>query len=135
MAEPNAETEQFVEAIAWGRAPRYPSRNVNYPVVCADGFTVSVQASSWHYANDSHPSGRAAYWRTCTDDEQVVYPFTTFEVGYPTDTLPDSWEEYGGGGVWAWVPREKVAELLALHGGAVAWNSPSDGPGSEADRG
>lgn len=27
------------------------------------------------------------------------------------------------GGVWAWVPRERIAALLDLHGGAVAWEA------------
>lgn len=114
-------TTLAVEAIAWGRAPRYPGRNVNNRVVCADGFAVSVQASGWHYANDSHPSGEAAYWRL--GDEEPTYPFTTFEVGYPTtDPEPaDVWDEYESGGVWAWVPRQVVADLLDAHGGATAW--------------
>jgi hypothetical protein len=114
-------TALAVEAVAWERAPRYPGRTVNLRVVCADGFSVSVQASNMNYAEDSHPSGKAAYWRGL--DAEPVYPFTSFEVGYPSaDPEPvDVWAEYDNGGVWAWVPRQVVADLLDLHGGAVGW--------------
>ena len=114
-------TALAVEAVAWGRAPRHKGNRINRRIVCADGFAVSVQASGWHYANDSHPSGKSAYWRE--PDAEIAYPFTTFEVGNPTEgPEPASvWDEYDSGGVWAWVPRQVVADLLDLHGGAVAW--------------
>jgi hypothetical protein len=121
-------TALAVEAVAWERAPRYERREVNRRIVCADGFAVSVQASSNHYANDSAPEGRlpnglpadAPYWR---GDEPVAYPFTTFEIGAPTaDPEPaEVWDEYDSDGVWAWVPRQTVADLLDAHGGAVSW--------------
>jgi hypothetical protein len=112
-------TALAVEAIAWERAPRYPKRTVNRRVVCADGFAVSVQASRMHYANDQ--SAEAPYWGT--DDDPIFYPFATFEVGNPSaDPTPaEVWDEYESGGVWAWVPREVVADLLDSHGGAVSW--------------
>jgi hypothetical protein len=116
-------TDLAVEAVAWERAPRYPLRSVNRRILCADGFAVSVQASANHYANDA--SSEAPYWHM---DREVSYPFTTFEVGYPTaDPEPaEVWSEYDSGGVWAWVPRQVVADLLALHGGAVAWEPIPD---------
>lgn len=119
-------TEAAVEAIAWGRAQKWPNSRINLPVVCADGFEVSVQASASHYAQDSHPSGEAAYWRGPLDDEPA-WPFVSFEVGYPTEdpTPAEVWDEYEGGGVWAWVPRQVVADLLDSHGGAVAWKDPA----------
>lgn len=114
-------TTQVVEAIAWGRAPTYPGRTINRRVVCADDYKVSVQASSMHYAKDSDPSGEAAYWRGL--DPNVIYPFVTFEIGNPTsDPEPSEvWDVYDASGVWAWVPRQIVADLLDAHGGAVAW--------------
>ena len=114
-------TETAVEAIAWERAPRYPGSWVNCRVVCADGFTVSVQASNRHYAEDS--SGRAPYWTGANPE----YPFIAFEVGHPTeDPAPKRvWSKYDSGGVWAWVPRRVVANLLKYHGGAVAWEQPA----------
>jgi hypothetical protein len=119
-------TQTAVEAVAWERAPRYPRRSVNRRIVCADGYCVSVQASAMHYANDSHPSGEAAYWRGI--DVEPEYPFVTFEVANPTSgpEPAEVWGEYDANGVWAWVPREVVADLLDLHGGAVAWEKRSD---------
>lgn len=115
-------TATAVEMVAYERAPRPTGRSVNQAIVCADGFTVSVQASSMHYAHDS--SGEAPYWNLGTDP-QIAYPFVTFEVGYPSENPPaDVWDEYDSGGVWAWVPREVVADLLDLHGGAVGWKAP-----------
>lgn len=117
-------TTLAVEAIAWERAPRHSGGRVNRRIVCADGFTVSVQASRWHYANDR--TG-APYWRF-GEDVAVDYPFTTFEVGNPSDEpAPESvWSGYDSGGVWAWVPRQVVADLLAAHGGAVAFEAGDD---------
>lgn len=113
-------TALAVEAVAWERAPRPPGRWVNRRIVCADGYAVSVQASVHHYAHDT--SGGAPYWSLETP-APIAYPFTTFEVGNPTsDPEPaDVWDEYESGGVWAWVPRQTVADLLDLHGGALAW--------------
>jgi hypothetical protein len=118
-------TSLAMDAIAWGRAPRYPKRSVNRRIVCVDGYRVSVQASDMHYANDSHPSGEAAYWRG--NDPEIAYPFVTFEIGgVDSDPAPaEAWDEYDNGGVWAWVPRQVVADLLDAHGGAVAWESAS----------
>ena len=94
-------------------------------MVCADGFAVSVQASPMCYANDSRPGeDNAPYWRG--NDPKVEYPYTTFEVGNPTaDPEPAQvWDEHDSGGVWAWVPRQAVADLLDMHGGAIAWEAP-----------
>jgi hypothetical protein len=122
-------TELAIEAVEYERAPRHPGRTVNRRIVCADGFKVSVQASTRHYANDS--SGEAPYWKPDPAPGQmpvVAYPFTTFEVGNPTsDPEPaEHWEPYDSGGVWAWVPPQLVAELLDTHGGAVGWETPAE---------
>ena len=116
-------TALAVEAVAWERAPRHDGGGVNRRIVCADGFKVSVQASRWHYANDL--TG-APYWRF-GEDVVTDYPFTTFEVGNPSaEPEPAAvWDEYESGGVWAWVPRQIVADLLDLHGGAVAFEEGS----------
>jgi hypothetical protein len=119
-------TQTAVEAVAWERAPRYPGRRVNSRIACSDGFLVSVQASENHYANDSLAGdgsleSEAPYWRG--PDAEVAYPFTTFEIGNPSDDVP-SLDEWDSDGVWAWVPRESVVRLLDSHGGAVAWETP-----------
>lgn len=118
--EPELTTTLAVDAIAWGRAPAYsPKGRPNLRVLCADGFSVSVQASSWHYAEDSGADGAGPYWREL--DAEPIYPFITFEVGYPTDEPPTTWDEYEGGGIWARVPRNLIEALLDDHGGAVGW--------------
>lgn len=113
-------TTAAVEAVAWERAPRYPKRTVNRRIICADGFTVSVQASPMHYAHDSgEDDDRSPYWRGI--DPEVYYPFTTFEVGNTSEADLSALAEWDAGGVWAWVPRQVVADLLDAHGGAVGW--------------
>ena len=115
-------TTTAVDAVAWGRAPRYEGSRVNLRVLCADGFAVSVQASWGHYAKDSHPSDEALYWRR---DDGAAYPFVTFEVGNTTGDAP-SLAEWDADGVWAWVPRHAVVDLLNAHGGAVGWEAPKE---------
>ena len=118
-------TQLAIEAVKYERAPRHDGGRVNRRIVCADGFKVSVQASAWHYANDSDPSGKPPYWRSVgnpSNDPGIFYPFTAFEVGNPTTEPTDrAWQDYESGGVWAWVPPRLVAELLDEHGGAIAW--------------
>lgn len=90
------------------------------PVVCADGFTMSVQASSFHYC---HPR---------VDDAAF---YTHYEVGFPSEReallLPFMERQYeypdeGGEGVdvtdptntvYAGVPVEVVAAVIQKHGG------------------
>lgn len=125
-------TETIIDAIAWERAPRYPGRSVNRRVVCADGYTLSIQASYMHYANDSTPvsdneewpQANAPYWHG--EEAGVCYPFITFEIG-AVESAPEPaevWDEYDSGGVWSWVPRQVVLDLLNLHGGVVEWERP-----------
>jgi hypothetical protein len=126
VTTPDLTTGLAVEAVAWGRAPRHPGDRINRRIVCADGFKVSAQASSWHYAKDSHASGEAPYWRGL--DTEPTYPFVSFEIGNPSsDPEPaEVWDEFEAGGVWAWVPRQAVADLLGAHGGAVAWEESGE---------
>jgi len=77
-------------------------------VHCADGTTLSVQASSTHYCTPRTDSG----------------PYSRVEVGYPTVDPPDTWAEYADGeypsDVYAYVPVEVVAAYIAAHGGEAA---------------
>lgn len=117
-------TQLAVDAIAYERAPRRASRRVNYRIICADGFKVSVQASEMHYATDSHPTAEAPYWRD-TDAEPIAHPFREFEIGSVSKADVPSLDEWDSDGVWAWVPRDAVVGLLDSHGGAVAWEVPA----------
>lgn len=80
-------------------------------VTCADGTTLSVQASRTHYC-------------TPRDDEG---PYTQKEVGFIFDangkeiTPPRSWKPYADGDfpsyVYGYVPVELIEKLITKHGG------------------
>ena len=83
------------------------------PVVCTDGFTMSVQASASH--NCEPP-----------DDEG---PWTSVEVGYPNRVEPLLWPYAEGPGNWletvyARVPIDLVAAVIELHGGMLGGATP-----------
>ena len=91
-------------------------------VVCADGFTMSVQASENHYC-----SPRA-------DGAEVIYG--RVEIGYPSEHEPE-FDEYveqledatinWTGSVYGWVPADIVALVIAKHGGMVSGQIPKLG--------
>jgi hypothetical protein len=71
-------------------------------VVCADGSTMSVQASKFHYCTPRSDFG----------------PYTHVEVWYCKG--PKQWEEYGygdGSEPYVFVPIELVAEEIDRRGG------------------
>ena len=79
-------------------------------ITCADGTTLSVQASSNHYCTPRTHRG----------------PYSKVEVGYPSVAPPDSWADYFDGewgrdaptdSVYACVPIELVREFSLAHGG------------------
>ena len=87
-------------------------------VVCADGFYVSVQASSRHYCEPRSDAG----------------PWTEFELGYPSepDELITQYAESPDrptDTVYGYVPVGVVEALIAKHGGAddhwKAFETPS----------
>lgn len=71
------------------------------PIVeCADGYSLSVQASEYHYCTPRRNSG----------------PYTHVEVWHCGS--PEILDEYGNGDdPYAYVPIEIVAELIDNHGG------------------
>ena len=81
--------------------------NVVPPIVCADGVTLSVQASRTHYCSP----------RDCYGSWDEV------EVGFPSVAVPE-WANYKDqqgkadtDTVFAYVPVELVREFIAAHGG------------------
>lgn len=84
-------------------------------VVCADGFTISVQASRYHYCAPRENDG----------------PWTNVECGFPSEAAP-AIEDYKDGddndceSVFAGVPIELVEKLIASHGGMVIAESPAE---------
>lgn len=84
-------------------------------IVCADGFSLSVQATQGAY---------------CSPRENIG-PWDEVEVGFPS-AKPELIMEYAEqpeiptGTVYGYVPIELVEQLIALHGGPAASPSPSN---------
>ena len=87
-------------------------KHLAYGIVCADGESLSVQASRTHYCSPRTDSG----------------PYGSVEVGFPSVSPPDTWAEYFDGdwetddhtgSVYAWVPVALVREFIEAHGGEV----------------
>lgn len=83
-------------------------------MVCADGFSVSIQAHRGAYCQPRDNYG----------------PWRMFELGFPNAPMPelaDRCDGYEGDAaktatetVWGYVPVERIATLLAGHGGLVS---------------
>ena len=88
------------------RVPGY--LNTCRKVVCGDGFSMSVQASSMHYCSPKNDEG----------------PWETVEVGFPSAIEPLLWDYADEPGAWTntvygYVPIELVATVIEVHGGLV----------------
>ena len=83
-------------------------------VVCADGFTMSVQASAWNY---------------CQPQANTAPKYESVEVGFPSVKEPMlmPWVEDSSDPtdtVYAYVPVEIVTNVLVKHGGMVSGEVP-----------
>ena len=83
-------------------------------VVCADGFSMSVQANSTSY---------------CSPRRDYANPYTSVEVGFPNKEEPLllEWAEEPDkptATVYAWVPVRVVTNVIAKHGGMVEGTVP-----------
>ena len=83
-------------------------------VTCADGFTVSIQASSTHYSEPRTDTAPA---------------YDSVELGFPSrpcvfirDYAEDP--ENLTGTVYGWVPAQIVRNMIAAHGGIVSGECP-----------
>ena len=88
------------------QAPIAKLPGIREAVVCRDGFTMSVQASKFHYCFPRENEG----------------PYELVEVGYPSakeDLLLDYAEEpdIPTSTVYGYVPVEVVEAVLEKHGG------------------
>ena len=96
----------------------------NEQVVCADGFSMSVQASKTHY---------------CTPRIDNAKDYTSVEVGYPNrheplliewmDAIDDS---EATNAVYGYVPSQRIALVCAKHGGVISGELPAGIPLIEA---
>lgn len=78
-------------------------------IECKDGFSVSVQANEYCY---------------CTPREDFG-PYSTVELGYPNQPLPESFNPYCENieepldTVYGYVPVDLVNALIESHGGII----------------
>ena len=83
-------------------------------VVCADGFSMSVQASAYNY---------------CQPQEPAADRYETVEIGFPTAKEPmlmpyAETPENPTDTVYAYVPVELVTNVIVKHGGMVSGEVP-----------
>ena len=83
-------------------------------VQCADGFTVSIQASSNHY---------------CIPKSDATSAYESVELGFPNRPcmfIKDYAEDRANltGTVYGYVPAHIVRKMIAAHGGIVSGECP-----------
>ena len=86
----------------------------NKRIECADGFSMSVQASSFNY---------------CEPRVDNASAYEAVEVGFPSspESLLSSYAEDPSKPtetIYGWVPSEVVLDVLAKHGGVVSGDLP-----------
>jgi len=114
-------------------------QKVRHHITCADGFTVSVQASETHYCKPritQYYDGE--HWQKEILDKWGMYgsgvfeakdsftPYETVEIGYPSSVEPDILDFADGADdptdtVYGYVPVEIVDKVLEKHGGIALW--------------
>ena len=80
-------------------------------ITCADGFKMSVQASSSHYCSPRDNEG----------------PYVSVEIGFPSERVEEFMDYIDGNRddtdptttVYGWVPVHVVVEVIDQHGGLV----------------
>jgi hypothetical protein len=84
-----------------------PAHRPNQRVECADGFSMSVQASSYNY---SHPR------------RDLAPSYSQVEVGMPNS--PDDLTNT----VYPYVPRQVIVDVICKHGGIISGQLPAGIP-------
>jgi hypothetical protein len=90
----------------------------NSLIVCADGFSMSVQAHEGSY---------------CTPRVNNADFYTEAEVGFPSEREPMLMEYCESPNkptdtVYGWVPRQVIINVIAKHGGMVEGGLPAGFP-------
>lgn len=92
-------------------------KKMNKAIKCADGFTMSVQASETNYSSPRDNTG----------------PYTEAEVGFPSK--PESLlaryaedREQPTDTVYGYVPRQVIINVIAKHGGMISGELPEGFP-------
>ena len=94
------------------------SKRLNQQVVCADGFSMSVQANNSAY---------------CSPRINNAESYDEVEVGFPSSKEPLLMEwcedkEDPTGTVYGYVPTQVVVNVIAKHGGVVEGEVPAGVP-------
>lgn len=96
--------------------------NIVTRMICADGFVVSIQASSGHY---------------CTPREDRAWPYACWELGFPTEaheeiaTYAEDKDRLTGT-VYGWVPSSNVLLVINKHGGPKVEGLIAEPPSAES---
>ena len=90
-----------------------PVQRARPRITCADGFSVSIQASASHYC------------QPCTNDAT----YTHLELGFPSEaesSLMEYADSYGEPTetVYTYVPADTILRILESHGGIVEGTLP-----------
>jgi hypothetical protein len=94
----------------------FEHNKVNRRIVCKDGFSMSVQASSTSY---------------CSPKIDNAARYSLVEVGFPSDYREPLLKPFGKSEddpVFAYVPAQRVALIIAKHGGMVEGELPPGVP-------
>ena len=81
-------------------------------IICVDGFTMSAQASSYHY---------------CFPKEDGLKVYETYEVGHPNKKERLLSKYRVDPGIYAFVPAEIINKIVDKHGGLDVTNYPKEG--------
>jgi len=89
-------------------------KKLNKTIRCADGFSMSVQASSTSY---------------CEPRVDNAEKYTAVEIGFPSQKEPllMDWAEYPDRPtetIYGWVPTDRVSLIIAKHGGVTEGQLP-----------
>ncbi|WP_371343829.1 hypothetical protein [Klebsiella quasipneumoniae] len=110
--------KSFNEWMNEGRAPRINDSEYyfNKRIVCADGFSISIQANHGAYCSPRR-------------DIKDISHYYEFELGFPSDKdeLIMQYAEYPGNPVdtvYPYVPRYIVEKMIGSHGGIVGFAKP-----------
>ena len=93
----------------------YRDKFLNKKVVCADGFTMSVQANKGAYCEprtNNAESYSAVEIGSPSEIEELIMPWAEYQLT-PTES------------VYGYVPVQRVTEVIVKHGGAVSGEVPS----------
>ena len=97
-----------MKVIDYLKLDRYSNDYARYPVICADGFTISIQHSNVHH---------------CSKEDNN---FNFLELGYPSRVC-GSLMEYAENSddpletIYTYVPLELIEEIVKSHGGIIGY--------------